>query len=419
MENLYSRFAWDVFVSYTHLDEEIVTEAVQKLKALLSKHNITIYFDQLDKPLEHDHGLGTGLSEGLASCKLFLVFLSENYLTRPWCLAEAFHFFKNAGSVASGREYVDGYFLGLPLNETFIPVFMPPDIDENEEFAEFFMFKVLPLWDDFRLKIIDNPLWPDVLDNPLSLSFTDVFILDQEHNNETLCRLAEVIQDRMKKSVENLNNSYKADGEAVRSVTPEKLWEIVFTSICSDHWARNQNIAKILEDFEITLDETKVQTMINDHAENALVALFDSIHRRIPFIHVLNFVERSWHQIAQDNPDQYHNINGAHFLVAGETSQLNETADPHSIDYIYPDIIEGNPITLLFQLAKQANIVTELQASYYQYRIMRPKDPLVDCSLLAAMLVSDDMYTYQIFSCDTFKNDVLERIKNLEPITIC
>lgn len=123
--------------------------------------------------------------------------------------------------------------------------------------------------------------------------------------------------------------------------------------------------------------------------------------------------------MAEDNPENYHSFpSGGHAFVVSEKKPLKKPENLHSIKYMKPALIKGDPLSLLFQLAGQGNIVEELQASYYQYLIMRPRDPLVDCSLLAAILVSDDMFDYQIFQYDTFKNDILERIKSIKPITI-
>ena len=418
-EEPYSRFAWDVFVSYTHQDKEIVVNAVQKLRKRLAQHNITIYFDQIDHPLEHEGGLGGGLSEGLAACRLFLIFISENYLTSPWCLAESTQFFNSAAIVEEADQYYDQYFLGLPLNETFIPVFLPPDQENTEELASFVMFKILPLWDSFLGKIASNPQWPGVLRNPLTLRNREIYIYQENSNDGVIDRIGETIIGRITVSHSNLNESFKSKSKLIAEMTPQALWKNVFSLSGKDHWAGGYEISEILKDFGFKFKINKARRIIEKHAENTLVRLFDGIHQRLCFVNAHNFIKRQILNRAADNPGNYHSFTtGGGAFIGSEKKPLKGPENRHSIKYMQPSVIKGDPLSLLFSLAEQGNIVEELQASYYQYLMMRPKDPLVDCSLLAAILVSDDVTNYLIFRYDIFKNDVLERIKAMKPITI-
>ena len=419
MKEPYSRFAWDVFVSYTHQDKEMVVHAVKKLRKRLEHDNITIYFDQIDHPLEHEGGLGAGLSEGLATCRLFLIFISENYLASPWCLAESTQFCNNAAIVEEADRYYDQYFLGLPLNETFIPVFLPPAQEDMEELANYLMFKVLPLWDTFLGEISSNPQWPGVLKNPFTLTTREIYIYRKNSNDEVIERVSEIIIERIAASQKNLNESFKSKGELIAEMTPQQLWKNVFSLSGKDHWASNYEISDILKDFSFKFEVNKAREIIDGHAENTLVRLFDGIHQRLSFVNVHNFIKRQRLNLIDDNPGNYHSFpTGGGAFVVSEKKPLKGPADPHSMKYMKPAQMKGDPLSLLFSLAEQDNIVEELQASYYQYLMMRPKDPLVDCSLLAAILVSDDMFDYLIFQYDIFKNDVLERIKCMKPITI-
>lgn len=419
MKEPYSRFAWDVFVSYTHQDKDIVVNAVKKLRKRLEQHDITIYFDQVDHPLEHEGGLGGGLSEGLATCRLFLIFISENYLASPWCLAESTQFFNSAAIVEEADQYYDQYFLGLPLNETFIPVFLPPDQEDTEELASFVMFKILPLWDSFLAEIAYNPQWPGTLRNFLTLRTKEIYIYQENSNDEDIDRVGEIIIERIAASNENLNESFKAKGKLIAELTPQELWKNVFLESGKDHWASGYDISEILNDFNFEFNVNKAREIIETQAENTLVRLLDGIYQRLCFVNVHNFIKRRTLNTATDNPGSYHSFpTGGGAFVFSEKEPPKGPADPHSIKYMQPALIKGDPLSLLFSLAEQGNIVEELQASYYQYLMMRPKDSLVDCSLLAAILVSDDKFDYLIFQYDTFKNDVLERIKAIKPITI-
>ncbi len=408
MKNFYSRFGWDVFISYTHKDEGLVVKIVEQLKKRFQKNEITVYFDRLDQPLEHTNGLGAGLSEGLANCKLFLVFVSENYLTRSWCLAEANNFF---------RKYVPSIFKegfgglgypGLTLNELIIPI-----IIENKK------IKCELLLKRFRSMLIDNNPLAKRLKKSIKLPFDKFFIIKEEIDKRTINSVCDIIKKRLRKSEKVLKQVYEEDALMMSTITPKKAWHTAFSNYRNScTWAINLNISKIIKSHKFTLDGECSENTAITTAENALVAIFDGISRRIPIMQVLNFIGREMWAFARSNPGQHkHSPGYGHFFYFDSEHPPAKNENPHAIENLDAITSEGNPFLLLMEFSKSANIIAELQESYYQFLRMRKRNLLVEASVLAAMVISDDTFMGDIYTYEIFEKNILEPLYKGEPIS--
>lgn len=137
VQKAYSSPTWerDVFLSHAHADKE---EYISPIVDLLGKREISYWLDEAE--IRWGHSLLKLISEGLETARFVLVFISRNFLSRPWPVAEL--------RAALSKEISSGEIRVLPV---FIC-----DPEEVLSKHPFLRDKKWLAWDEGHERIVEN-----------------------------------------------------------------------------------------------------------------------------------------------------------------------------------------------------------------------------------------------------------------------
>ncbi|MFX1535730.1 MAG: toll/interleukin-1 receptor domain-containing protein [Promethearchaeota archaeon] len=346
--------SWDVFISYSHKDSKMVIPFANHISKVCKKNNISVYFDRTARPTEDRDGLSMGLSEGLATCNVFIFCLTQNYFESAWCNDEFIAFYKrmrHKGITDSTMEKGASSLLLIPV---LIDSTYKSEITSNLAFIQLMLFEKFG-----TMKAFDQL--------PISKAF---FRMNKMNFRELADHVAEYILSNIKKKITD------------ELIEPATLWKALWQLYQHSTIGEKIDVEKLLEMFNPpTKFSRNMRNTISEYSDRDMITLYEAIAKSSSYYKSFD----RYYAKAQD-------------LEGVSSTNMGLQLFSH----------EGSPIAALVGLVRNRSMLSVLQYSYYAYIQDEGRDKLVDVAAIAGLAMNIHSWHEMISDIDDIKELVVD-----------